>query len=182
MAGAKYDAMATGRQRHRTLVSAHCPKHRHRIVPFWRNSKANCTETSVKMEFPTETTSSKSSRPRRWLALRDRSERGASMVEYAILIGLLSVVVVVGVVALGSSLSGIFGNAANCVGSQTSSTNQTGQSILSQANSLMMQNNGGGQNQLSTGLQINGGSPPDSTTCAAPSGNSNPQNVLQLLQ
>ncbi len=103
------------------------------------------------------------------------------MVEYAILVGLISVVVVVGVVALGSSISGIFGNASNCVANGSGTPNQTGQSILTQANSLMMQNNGGGQNQLSTGLQINGGSPPDSTTCAAP-GNPNSQSVLQLLR
>ena len=46
---------------------------------------------------------------------RARSERGATMVEYALLVGLIAVVAVVAVVALGSGLSNFFGNANTCV-------------------------------------------------------------------
>jgi pilus assembly protein Flp/PilA len=42
---------------------------------------------------------------------RARTERGASMVEYALLVGLIAVVSVVIVTALGSSVKGIFTNA-----------------------------------------------------------------------
>ena len=48
---------------------------------------------------------------------RARSERGASMVEYALLVGLIAVVAVVAVSLLGSSISGLFSNANSCVGS-----------------------------------------------------------------
>ena len=47
---------------------------------------------------------------------RARTERGASMVEYALLVGLIAVVAVVAVTALGGGISGLFGHASNCVG------------------------------------------------------------------
>jgi pilus assembly protein Flp/PilA len=47
---------------------------------------------------------------------RARTERGASMVEYALLVGLIAVVAVVAVAALGHGISGLFGSANNCVG------------------------------------------------------------------
>jgi pilus assembly protein Flp/PilA len=53
---------------------------------------------------------------------RARSERGASMVEYALLVGLIAVVAVIAVSALGVGIKGLFNNANNCV------------STLSQAN------------------------------------------------
>ena len=61
-----------------------------------------------------------------WLVVRDfhtelferaRTERGASMVEYALLVGLIAVVAVVAVSLLGSSISKLFSNANTCVGS-----------------------------------------------------------------
>ncbi len=39
---------------------------------------------------------------------RARTERGASMVEYALLVGLIAVVAVVAVAALGGGISGLF--------------------------------------------------------------------------
>lgn len=45
-----------------------------------------------------------------------RSERGASMVEYALLVGLIAVVAVVAIMALGGSISSLFSNANSCVG------------------------------------------------------------------
>jgi len=45
------------------------------------------------------------------MAERRNSERGASMVEYALLVGLIAVVAVVAVVALGGSVSGVFTSA-----------------------------------------------------------------------
>jgi pilus assembly protein Flp/PilA len=50
------------------------------------------------------------------LLTRARSERGASMVEYALLVGLIAVVAVVAVAALGSGIEGLFSNANTCVG------------------------------------------------------------------
>jgi pilus assembly protein Flp/PilA len=46
---------------------------------------------------------------------RARTERGASMVEYALLVGLIAVVAVVAVSVLGTSISGLFSNANSCV-------------------------------------------------------------------
>jgi pilus assembly protein Flp/PilA len=43
---------------------------------------------------------------------RARSERGASMVEYALLVGLIAIVAVVAVTFLGSSIKGLFNTAA----------------------------------------------------------------------
>jgi pilus assembly protein Flp/PilA len=51
---------------------------------------------------------------------RARSERGASMVEYALLVGLIAVVAVVAVAALGGGISGLFSSANNCVGNAAS--------------------------------------------------------------
>jgi pilus assembly protein Flp/PilA len=47
---------------------------------------------------------------------RARTERGASMVEYALLVGLIAVVAVVAIAALGGGISGLFSNANTCVG------------------------------------------------------------------
>ena len=47
---------------------------------------------------------------------RARTERGASMVEYALLVGLIAVVAVVAVVALGGGIKGLFSSANQCVG------------------------------------------------------------------
>ncbi len=53
---------------------------------------------------------------------RARSERGASMVEYALLVGLIAVVAVVAVAALGGGIQGLFSSANNCVGGLNSTT------------------------------------------------------------
>ena len=53
---------------------------------------------------------------------RARTERGASMVEYALLVGLIAVVAVVAVSLLGKGISGLFGNANNCVAGLSPST------------------------------------------------------------
>jgi Flp pilus assembly pilin Flp len=45
------------------------------------------------------------------LLQRARTERGASMVEYALLVGLIAVVSVVIITALGGTVKGIFTNA-----------------------------------------------------------------------
>jgi pilus assembly protein Flp/PilA len=50
------------------------------------------------------------------LLTRARTERGASMVEYALLVGLIAVVAVVMVAALGGGISKLFGSANSCVG------------------------------------------------------------------
>jgi pilus assembly protein Flp/PilA len=50
------------------------------------------------------------------LLQRARTERGASMVEYALLVGLIAVVAVVAVSFLGNGISGLFSNANTCVG------------------------------------------------------------------
>ena len=47
---------------------------------------------------------------------RARSERGASMVEYALLVGLIAIVAVVAVAALGSGIKSLFDSANTCVG------------------------------------------------------------------
>ncbi len=53
---------------------------------------------------------------------RARSERGASMVEYALLVGLIAVVAVVAVAALGGGISSLFSNANSCVGGLNSTS------------------------------------------------------------
>jgi len=50
---------------------------------------------------------------------RARTERGASMVEYALLVGLIAVVAVVAVSLLGKGIQGLFSNANSCVGTLT---------------------------------------------------------------
>jgi pilus assembly protein Flp/PilA len=50
------------------------------------------------------------------LTARTRSERGASMVEYALLVGLIAVVAVVAITLLGHGISGLFNQANNAVG------------------------------------------------------------------
>jgi pilus assembly protein Flp/PilA len=51
---------------------------------------------------------------------RARTERGASMVEYALLVGLIAVVAVVAVAALGGGIKGLFSSANSCVNSLSS--------------------------------------------------------------
>ncbi len=53
---------------------------------------------------------------------RARTERGASMVEYALLVGLIAVVAVVAVAALGGGIKGLFSSANTCVGGLNSTT------------------------------------------------------------
>jgi pilus assembly protein Flp/PilA len=53
---------------------------------------------------------------------RARTERGASMVEYALLVGLIAVVAVVAVSALGGGISGLFSSANTCVGGLNSTS------------------------------------------------------------
>ncbi len=53
---------------------------------------------------------------------RARTERGASMVEYALLVGLIAVVAVVAVSLLGKGIAGLFSSANNCVGGLTPGT------------------------------------------------------------
>lgn len=56
------------------------------------------------------------------LLQRARTERGASMVEYALLIGLIAVVAVVVVSLLGKGIAGLFSTANNCVGTAGSNS------------------------------------------------------------
>jgi pilus assembly protein Flp/PilA len=56
------------------------------------------------------------------LLQRARTERGASMVEYALLVGLIAVVAVVAIAALGGGISSLFSNANTCVGGLNSTT------------------------------------------------------------
>ncbi len=53
---------------------------------------------------------------------RARTERGASMVEYALLVGLIAIVAVVAVMWLGNGISGLFGSANSCVGGLNSAS------------------------------------------------------------
>jgi pilus assembly protein Flp/PilA len=54
--------------------------------------------------------------------ISDRTERGASMVEYALLVGLIAVVAVVAIAALGQGLTSFFNNANTCVGGMNSTS------------------------------------------------------------
>jgi pilus assembly protein Flp/PilA len=47
---------------------------------------------------------------------RARIERGASMVEYALLVGLIAVVAVVAIAALGGGISNLFSSSNTCLG------------------------------------------------------------------
>lgn len=51
-----------------------------------------------------------------------RSERGASMVEYALLVALIALVSVAALILLGPSIAGLFTKANNCVSNATAST------------------------------------------------------------
>jgi pilus assembly protein Flp/PilA len=53
---------------------------------------------------------------------RARTERGASMVEYALLVGLIAVIAVVAVAALGQGIQNLFSNANSCVGTLTTAS------------------------------------------------------------
>jgi|GEM_PF-1689830 len=53
---------------------------------------------------------------RETLSARARSERGANLMEYALVVGLIAVVAVVVVSALGGGISGLFHSANTCVG------------------------------------------------------------------
>ncbi|HUC06441.1 MAG TPA: Flp family type IVb pilin [Acidimicrobiales bacterium] len=53
---------------------------------------------------------------------RARSERGASMVEYALLVGLIAIVAVVALIALGPAIASLFDKASNCVSNPTNTT------------------------------------------------------------
>jgi pilus assembly protein Flp/PilA len=53
---------------------------------------------------------------------RARTERGATMVEYALLVGLIAVVAVTVVAALGIGISNFFHTANTCVGSLNTTT------------------------------------------------------------
>ena len=55
-----------------------------------------------------------------WLHGRFESERGASAVEYALLVGLIAAVVAGAVLALGSHVTTIFNNTSGCISSPTS--------------------------------------------------------------
>jgi pilus assembly protein Flp/PilA len=46
---------------------------------------------------------------------RARSEHGATMVEYALLVGLIAIVAVIGLIALGPDISNLFATSGNCV-------------------------------------------------------------------
>jgi pilus assembly protein Flp/PilA len=53
---------------------------------------------------------------------RARTERGASMVEYALLVGLIAIVAVVGLIALGPAIRNLFQTSTNCVSGPTTTT------------------------------------------------------------
>jgi Flp pilus assembly pilin Flp len=56
------------------------------------------------------------------LLARARNERGATLMEYALVVGLIAVVAVVVVAALGRGVSGLFGSANTCVGGLNSTS------------------------------------------------------------
>jgi pilus assembly protein Flp/PilA len=56
------------------------------------------------------------------LFARARTERGAILLEYALLIGLIAVVAVVVIAALGGGISGLFRAANTCVGGMNSTS------------------------------------------------------------
>jgi pilus assembly protein Flp/PilA len=59
---------------------------------------------------------------RKTLFERARTDRGATMVEYALLVSLIAVVAVVAVAALGGGISGLFSSANTCVGGLNSTS------------------------------------------------------------
>ena len=58
---------------------------------------------------------------RLWLR-EHMSERGATAVEYGLLVGLIAVVIAVAVVGLGTGLKGLFSTTSTCVGSASNNT------------------------------------------------------------
>ena len=54
--------------------------------------------------------------------ISNRAERGASMVEYALLVGLIAVVAVVAIAALGQGLTGFFNSTNTCLGGLNSTS------------------------------------------------------------
>lgn len=50
------------------------------------------------------------------LAAKAKTERGASAVEYGLLVALIAVIIIVGVTLLGNNLSSIFKKTANSIG------------------------------------------------------------------
>ena len=53
------------------------------------------------------------------LVARGMRERGASAVEYGLLVALIAIIIIVAVTLLGNNLSGIFNKTANSIGSGT---------------------------------------------------------------
>jgi len=53
------------------------------------------------------------------LMLMRRNEKGASAVEYGLLIALIAAVIVVAVILLGTAVSDVFSDTADCVEGQT---------------------------------------------------------------
>jgi len=51
------------------------------------------------------------------LAAAAKSDRGASAVEYGLLVALIAIIIIVAVTLLGNNLSGIFTKTANSIGS-----------------------------------------------------------------
>ena len=51
------------------------------------------------------------------LAAKAKTERGASAVEYGLLVALIAIIIIVAVRALGSNLSSIFNTSATSIGS-----------------------------------------------------------------
>jgi Flp pilus assembly pilin Flp len=56
------------------------------------------------------------------LLYRARTERGASMVEYALLVGLIAVVAVAGLLILGPAIEKLFATSGNCVSSPSNTS------------------------------------------------------------
>lgn len=133
------------------------------------------------MTAPDTQASSTLRRVRSKMSGRSRSERGAAMIEYALLIGLIGLVAVVAAGFFGTSLSNLFTHANSCLSTTGDTSTQSGTSQLSIANSQMSNKLNSG-NQLSTGLQVNSGNPPDASACAATANNGNQQQILQLLR
>jgi Flp pilus assembly pilin Flp len=52
----------------------------------------------------------------------DRSERGTSLTEYALVVALIAVVAVAGVVLIGHSVSSLFVHEANCINMPVTAT------------------------------------------------------------
>ena len=57
-------------------------------------------------------------RMQNWM-LKRRDEKGASAVEYGLLIALIAAVIVVAVILLGEAVAGVFTDTADCVEGQT---------------------------------------------------------------